>query len=942
MKGSAGRSTIGHKGFKRDIHVKEIAPEVEDCLFIKGVRQNNLKGFDLAIPHNRLTIVTGLSGSGKSSLAFDTIYSEGRWRYMESLSNYARLFMEKIDRPLVDDIKNIRPSIALEQRNPVKTSRSTVGTLTEIYDYLCLLYAKVGTTVCPECNLDVKEDMPAGVVEDIIRYEGKRAYILFPLKIHGEIDRVVRGLLKKGFVRAKKGGRVIEIEDGAIEELKGLSDIYVVVDRLVIQKDARQRLLESIETAFREGDGRVIVDIVDGVRLEFSDSFSCNSCGRVFQKPYTLLFSFNHPVSACPECRGFGNILRYDEDRVVPNKDISIKEGAIEPWTKPKFRWWYEELMDIADEAGIDIEKPYRELTEREREIIFKGYRYFEGIDGFFKELEAKRYKLYVRVFLSRYKGQFTCPECKGARLVKDALSVSIGGMDIHKLCTMSIDELNTFFAELKLSTTEEEIAKEVLRQIRLKIDFLCRVGLGYLTLDRQTRTLSGGEVQRVRLANQLGNRMVGTLYVLDEPTIGLHPRDTDRLVKIIKELTDAGNTLIVVEHDPAVIRSGDYIVELGPVSGKDGGEVVFSGDYDDFINSSDTITARYIRSEERIPLPGWRRKGDGRYICLKGARENNLKGIDVRIPLNTFTCVTGVSGSGKSTLVNETIYNILARYFGMPFGSMPRVDRIEGIQHLRGVKLIDQSSIGKTPRSNPITYIGGFDEIRHFFARLPIARRLGYTPGHFSFNLPKGRCPVCRGDGRIRLEMYFMADVYTICDACDGKRFKPEILEVKYRGRNISDVLDMTVSEAIDFFPDINGLKKRLILLKEVGLDYLPLGQPAMTLSGGEAQRLKIARELGSKDGRGFLYIMDEPTTGLHPHDIRRLLSVINRLVEEGNTVLVVEHNLDVIKSADYIIDLGPEGGEEGGRVVATGTPERVARTKDSHTGRFLRDMVK
>ncbi len=913
-----------------------------EFLIINGARQNNLKGFDLAIPHNALTLITGLSGSGKSSLAFDTIYSEGRWRYMESLSSYTRLFMEKIDRPLVDSIHNVRPAIALEQRNPIKTSRSTVGTLTEIYDYLCLLFGKIGRTFCPDCNVEVREEAPQDIVDEILKREGERIYITFPLILKGERSEVLKDLMKRGFIRLKVGDEVLEVADVLGREASLPEEVRVVVDRLVVKREERARLADSVETAFREGGGEVIVEIVDGETLHFRRGFTCNRCGRAFKRPTPLLFSFNHPVSACPECKGFGNVLLYDEDRIVPNKNLSLEEGAIEPWTKPAYEWWYEELESIAPKARIDLRKPYKDLTEREKEIIFRGYGYFGGIDGFFQELEEKRYKLHIRVFLSRYKGQFECPRCRGARLVEEALWVRIGGRNIFELSRMSIKELRRFFDTLTLTPMEREIAKEALRQVRSKLEFLYRVGLDYLTLDRQSRTLSGGEVQRVRLAGQLGNRMVGTLYVLDEPSIGLHARDTRRLIDLVKELVSIGNTVIVVEHDESFIRSADYMVEMGPLSGKDGGHVVYAGDFNTFLATSRTITARYLRGEERIPVPRWRRKGSGRSLRLKGARENNLKSIDVKIPLHTFTCITGVSGSGKSSLVTDTLYNALARAFALPFEKVPLLDGIEGLEHIKGVKLIDQSPIGKTPRSNPITYIGGFGEIRRFFASLPQARRAGLTPAHFSFNLPKGRCDKCNGDGRILVEMYFLADVYVTCDACKGKRFKPHILEVKYQERSISDVLDMTVKEAVQFFPNLWELQRRLSLLVDVGLDYLPLGQPAITLSGGEAQRLKIAKELGVKWGGDFVYIMDEPTTGLHTHDVKRLLSVINRLVDEGNTVIVVEHNLDVIKSADYIIDLGPEGGDEGGMVVAKGTPEEVAKVDRSHTGRFLREVLK
>ena len=919
---------------------KDASPN-RDCLTVKGARQNNLKGIDVDIPHNRLTVVTGLSGSGKSSLAFDTIYAEGRWRYMESLSNYARLFMEKIDRPLVDSIKNIRPSIALEQKNPVKTSRSTVGTLTELYDYLCLLYAKTGRTFCPECGVEVKETSPSDIIEDILKNEGKRAYILFPLYIRDNKEDVLKNLLQEGFIRIKSGEEIIELS--ADENMPALNDtnIHVIADRVVINKENRARISDSVETAFKRGCGRVSIEFTDGGKKDFLSGFCCDICKRAFEKPSHLLFSFNHPVSACPECKGFGNILTYDEGRIIPNENISLEQGAVEPWTKPSYKWWYDELQDVSDEAGIDLRKPYKYLSKEEKKALFEGHGFFHGINGFFKELEGKRYKLHIRVFLSRYKGTSQCPSCGGTRLRAEALFVKIAGKNIAELCNISIKELKNFFIKLALSPSKEEVAKEILRQIRSKIDFLCKVGLDYLSLNRQTKTLSGGEIQRVKLANQIGNRMVGTLYVLDEPSIGLHARDTERLVEIVKDLADVGNTLLVVEHDESVIKASDYILEMGPLSGKDGGKLVYSGDFSNFINHSKTITARYLRREESIPLPLWRRKGSGKSLILSGLRANNLKNITIELPLKTFICITGVSGSGKSTLVNDTLYNALARYFGQAVYGTPALDKIQGIEEIKGVKYIDQSAVSKTSRSNPVTYIGGFDEIRRFFSELSSAKKAGLTPAHFSFNLSRGRCDVCCGDGRLKIEMYFLADIYVTCEECNGKRFKKRILEVKYRGKNISDVLDMTVEEAIEFFPRLKGLKKKLLLLKDVGLGYLNLGQPATTLSGGEAQRLKIARELGTNESQDYIYIMDEPTTGLHPHDIKKLLSVINRLVEYGNTAVIVEHNLDVIKSADYIIDLGPEGGDEGGRKIAEGSPERVAHQKGSHTGKYLKKLL-
>lgn len=923
-------------------------PLEKDKLIIEGARQNNLKGINLSIPHDKITVVVGLSGSGKSTLAFDTIFAEGRWRFMESLSTYTRLFLERMDRPDVDAIKNIRPAIALEQKNPVRTARSTVGTLTEVYDYLRLLFAKIGRTFCPGCGEEVRPDMPTTIAERLLETSvGEKTLLGFPMPIPKGVSReeVREDLLRRGFIRVKIGERVYELETEELE-MDRVKEILVIVDRLVINSKERARLVEALETAFEYGEGFAWVEVLGKGPLRFGRVFKCLRCDIEFERPTPLLFSFNHPIGACPECKGFGNVLRYDEDRIIPDKSLSLHQGAIEPWTKPAYRWWYEELEGISRKEGIDLEKPFSQLSERERAIVFKGKYPYEGIDGFFEYLETKRYKLHIRVFLHRYKGQFTCPACKGSRLKEKALYVKVGGVNIHEIARMTIESAKGLFDSIRLTPFELDVAREVLKQIRSKLDFLYRIGLGYITLDRQTRTLSGGEAQRVNIANQLGSHLSGVLYVLDEPSIGLHPRDIERLILTLRELADRGNTLVVVEHDPSVIRSADYIVELGPGAGERGGRVVFAGPLNEFIKGAMTTTARYIKGEERIPVPRWRRKGRG-VLTLKGARGNNLKAISIKIPLHTFTCITGVSGSGKSTLIQDTLYNALARRFKMPFERPLGYDGLEGLEWLEGVRLIDQEPIGKTPRSNPITYIGGFDEIRRFFAGLPMAKRLGLTPAHFSFNLSAGRCETCRGVGLVKLEMYFLPDVYITCSSCNGRRYKPQVLEVKYKGKNIGDVLKMTIEEAMGFFPPLPPLMRGLGLLVEVGLGYLRLGQPATTLSGGEAQRLKIARELISGKASEFLYILDEPTTGLHLEDIKRLISVLNRLVDTGNTVVVVEHNLDVIKTADYILDLGPEAGEEGGYVVAFGTPEEVARAKGrrisnlSWTGRYLRGVL-
>ena len=922
-------------------------PPVRDELVIEGCRQNNLKNISLSIPHDRITAIVGPSGSGKSSLAFDTLFAEGRWRYMESLSTYTRLFLERMTRPLLDRIYNIRPAISIEQKNPVRTSRSTVGTATEINDYLRVLFARVGRLHCPECGKEVTPlDTPRVVHSLINEYSGRRLHIGFTIPIDGEeatIRATIDGLLKKGFIRIKTS-RVIDIsyEPPPIEEIKKLGTIEVVVDRLIPREDVKQRLTDSVEIAFREGRDSMWVWVDEEKMLRFSRVLRCTDCNIELEPPSPILFSFNHPVGACPECKGFGNILKYDEDKIVPDKSFTLREGAIEPWTKPAYRWWQEELERYADRYGIDLDKKFYELSEREKRLLFEGTEDFEGVEEFFEYLESKRYKLHIRVFLSRYKGHFRCPACKGTRLKEKALLVTVGGLNIAEVSHLTVSEARRFFKELELTPVEREIAKEALKQISLKLDFLEETGLGYITLDRLTRTLSGGEAQRVALANQLASSLSGVLYILDEPSIGLHPRDVAMLIAQLKRLSRLGNTVVVVEHDQSIIKEAHHIVELGPGSGEMGGRIVYSGSQKDFIESASTLTARYLRGELRINVPRWRRKGSGKELILKGARGNNLKGIDVRFPLNTFICITGVSGSGKSSLVMDTLYNALALKFGMKADRPLPYHSIEGAEHLQDVRLIDQEPIGKTPRSNPITYIGGFDDIRHFFASLRLARERGIGAGSFSFNVPGGRCEACKGEGVEKVEMYFLPDVYINCSVCNGKRYRPEILEIKYNNKNIYDVLQMTFDEAYRFFAPLPHLVKKIALLREVGLGYLRLGQSALTLSGGEAQRLKIARELLGGEEGGVLYILDEPTTGLHPDDIKKLLAVLGRLVDAGNTVIVVEHNLDCIKTADHIIDLGPEGGDRGGMIVAEGTPEKIARTKESYTGKYLRPVLR
>jgi excinuclease ABC subunit A len=910
-------------------------------LIIEGARQNNLKNVSVRIPHDAVTVVTGLSGSGKSSLAFDTVFAEGQWRYIESLSAYARMFIEKLDRPDVDSLRNVRPAIALEQRNPVRTSRSTVGTVSEIYDYLRLLYARVGKIVCPKCEVEVKRSHPSSIADDLQqRYPDKRIFILFraPVPASG-LGALLMELQSKGFGRIRLGGEIVEtsaIDPGR----RDFNELLVLLDRLVVSPDSRARLVESVEAALREGKGEVIVEVLEERTIGFSQALSCASCGMHFEPPQPLLFSFNHPPGACKECNGFGNILRYDEDLIVPDKLLSLKEGAIGPWTKPSYKWWMRQMLSGAKKARIPTDIPYRDLSRAQREMLFKGTGDFSGIDDFFGYLERKRYKLHVRVFLSRYRSAATCPVCRGARLKPEALIVKVGGLDIAEVSAMPVSELAGWFHDLSLTAFEQRTADELLRRIQMKLSYFLHMGLGYLATDRQTRTLSGGEAQRVNLSNQLAQRLTGTLYVLDEPSIGLHSRDTDRLSALIRQLSAAGNTVLMVEHDQSLIRSADYVVEMGPGAGERGGRVVFAGPARKFLKSS-CLTAKYLSGEEEIPVPARRRKQERKFLAVLQASENNLKGIDVRIPLRTLTCITGVSGSGKSTLVQDTLYRALAREFALSVETPGKHAEILGLEHIKGVRLIDQEPIGKTPRSNPVTYVKAFDPIRRLFAGLPAAKRMMFGPGHFSFNVPAGRCAACDGAGVQKIEMYFFEDMYVTCGQCGGRRYKPEVLRVRYKGRNISEVLRMTVSEALAFFEGHPPIQGRLRSLAEVGLGYLRLGQPATTLSGGESQRLKISHELGNWRLHDMLYILDEPTTGLHMDDVKRLLGVLDALVTAGNTVIVVEHNLDVIKTADWVIDLGPEGGVEGGRIVAAGTPEEVADVEGSYTGRYLREYL-
>ena len=911
-------------------------------LIIEGARQNNLKDITLRLPHNQIIAVTGVSGSGKSSLAFDTIFAEGQWRFIESLSTYARLFLEKLDRPDVDAIHNIRPAIALEQKNPVRGSRSTVGTLTELYDLFRVLYSRIAIPYCPKCGKEIRRWDTSQITSELLeKYPNGRALIIF------ETSEPPESLRQRGFHRVWSNGEAVDITDLPKD---APATIEVVLDRLALRDEPR--LSDSIETAWKEGREKVKVivlrahDTASEITLRFSSNNTCDDCAVSLPEPTPILFSFNHPVCACPECKGFGNILIYDEDLIIPDNTLSLSGGAIALWDKPGYKWWRDQMIKGAKKTGIPTTKPFSNLSKQEKSIIFKGNEHFYGLDSFFEKMESKRYKLHVRVLLSRYRSPVTCPKCGGLRLCEVALAYKIEGMNIAALSGMPISKALRWFESLQLSPMQEDIAKEAVRQILMKLRFLVRVGLEYLTLNRQAKTLSGGEYQRVNLSNQLASGLTGTLYVLDEPTIGLHPRDTRRIAEIMKELASLGNTIIVVEHDKDIISSSDWVVELGPYGGHMGGEVVFSGPMNEFLKS-DTLTSRYIRGLDKpyIAVP---HKKEKEYqlrtrdysLTLYGASGNNLKNVTLRIPLESLTVVSGVSGSGKSSLIVETLHHALARHFRVePEQPLP-YKKIKGLENIKGVRLIDQSPIGKTPRSNPLTYLKMFDQVRKIFSQQLEARAHGYSPGYFSFNVPGGRCETCKGEGCQKMEMYFFEDIFVTCEECKGRRYKSEALRVYYRGKNINDILKMTVDDAIEFFSDAQEIKSRLVLMKDIGLGYLRLGQSATTLSGGEAQRLKICAELSLNSkphSKGVLYILDEPTVGLHHNDVIMLMKIIRKLVISGNTVVIIEHNLDVISQADWVIDLGPEGGDRGGAILFEGTPEELKNVEVSYTGKYL-----
>ena len=991
-------------------------PRARGPIVVKGARTHNLKNIDVTIPSGKLVVITGVSGSGKSSLAFDTIYAEGQRRYVESLSAYARQFLERMEKPDVDKIEGICPAIAIRQKNSVRNPRSTVGTTTEIHDYMRLLFARVGRTYCRQCGQEVIRETAEVVARRLGELSaGSRVMIGFEMpmvamsaELEGadvdeaagedaidvpvekparaaaaeQIVETLNTLRRRGYGRLLIDGRAVAFEELDPASLRSRPSLEVVVDRLRIEGDLRSRLTDSIETSYREGGGAAFAVVLaerrtenpepgtrnpelgtgnpelgtghpepgtgnpepgtgNPERLVFSERFECRRCQIAYETPQPRLFSFNNPFGACPTCHGFGNVIELDMDLVVPDKSKSVNQGAIEPWSKPHYRTQLAELKRAARKSGVRLDAAWVDLTEEERKFIVDGEGEYEGVRGFFRWLERKKYKVHIRVFLSRYRGYLACPDCAGARLRREARDVRVGDRTIDVVSALTVREAQQFFANLQLSEKDAAVADKVLREIRRRLAFLSDVGLDYLTLDRLSSTLSGGESQRINLATSLGSALVGTLYVLDEPSIGLHARDNQRLIDILQQLRDQGNSVLVVEHDEDMIRVADHVVDIGLGAGEQGGRVVFSGDFTALLQEPRSLTAKYLRDELAIPVPNTRRRGTPQKIKLYGASEHNLKNVDIEISLNTLTCVTGVSGSGKSTLVHDVLYAAIKRAKGDWDRRVGTFRKLDGLEYITDVVLVDQTPIGRTPRSNPVTYLKAFDPIRELFAATKDARSRGLTASHFSFNVPGGRCEACQGEGEVRVEMQFLADVFVPCEHCDGMRFKPQVLDVRYRGKGVHQVLDMTVREALAFFSTSPKVLRRLQVLDEIGLGYLRLGQPATTLSGGEAQRIKIAAHLSSAGGERLLYILDEPTTGLHFDDIAKLLAAFRKLVEAGHTLLVIEHNLDVIKTADSLIDLGPEGGAEGGYLVATGTPEQVAQVDASHTGRALRQVL-
>ncbi|MGB0080386.1 MAG: excinuclease ABC subunit UvrA [Terracidiphilus sp.] len=965
---------------------------MNDSIIIRNARTHNLKNLSCDIPHGKLTVISGVSGSGKSSLAFDTIYAEGQRRYVESLSAYARQFLERIEKPDADVIDGLAPAIAIKQKNTTRNPRSTVATATEIYDYLRLLYARCGEVHCIYCDGLVKRNSVDEAAEALLVLgEGTRLNVLFPAmsaateteteakpemtagraakktakaktaakagdSAHVETVKArLADLRASGFNRLWQKGRIFEFSTPeSLIDLDLSAPLFVLLDRIVVSTDNRPRIVDAVETAYREA-GEVVFEetprdeAAERRRLRFSGSYECTSCHRPGREPEPRLFSFNNPFGACPRCQGFGNTVDFDLNLVIPDPALTLQGGAIDPWNRPKYRPWYSELKKRAAELGVPLDVPWREMPEAARETVLRGKDGFAGVMGFFAQMERKKYKLHVRVMLSKYRGYAECPDCRGQRLRAEARAVRIDGKNICQATALTIAQAQEFFDALKLSPMQEEIAGPILTEVRQRLSFLVAVGLEYLTLDRLASTLSGGEAQRIQLATSLGSQLVGALYVLDEPSIGLHTRDTARLIAILEKLRDLGNTILVVEHDADILRAADHLLDLGPGAGEFGGKLLAEGVLAEIEANPASLTGRYLSGKIAIPVPTRRREPGREKLVLKGARANNLHGLDVTIPLGMLVAVTGVSGSGKSTLVHQVLYRAVAQALGQTDGGDPSgvFASLTGVERLNDVVLVDQTPIGRTPRSNPITYIKGFDLVRELFASQPESKRLSLTPGHFSFNVPGGRCNTCEGDGTVTVEMQFLADIELPCEDCNGTRYQPRILEVQYKGKNIHDVLQMTVKEALRFFAGQTKLLEKLAVLDEIGLGYLRLGQSATTLSGGEAQRVKLAAHLASvravnatakpSQASRVLYILDEPTTGLHFDDVSKLLTAFRKLIDGGGSLIVIEHNLDVIKSADWVIDLGPEGGSGGGKIVAEGPPEEIASNLHSHTGKWL-----